>query len=217
MQRHDLLAGCGVWHGFGTRTSPEPTGLLRPRQVHGATIVAAAACRAAELPEADGVVSREPGVPVGIVTADCVPILLASEDGTAVAAVHAGWRGLARGVVVAGVDALRQESPRGVLVAVVGPHIGSCCYEVDTPVVEALSAGLGPLPEGSLREGREGHVWLDLGAVARHALEQAGLPSALLGGLPGACTSCQVERYHSYRRDGSSSGRLVHFIAAAEA
>jgi len=212
--RHPLLDQRGVVHGFGTRTTPAPAGLLRPRQVHGSRVVTGGACARDPAPEADAVVSGEAGIPVGVVTADCVPILLASESGRAVAAIHAGWRGLAQGVIAAGVDALRHLCPGEVLVAVVGPHIGPCCYEVDDPVLDTLAP---EFPGGigfALRPTGAGHARLDLGALAFRALELAGLSAAAQGALPDACTSCDARRFHSYRRDGPRAGRLVHHVAA---
>lgn len=103
---HPLLTACGVRHAFGTRGTLEPPGLRRPRQVHGARVTDAAACTRTPAPEADAVVSRLADVAVGVVTADCVPLLVAAHDGRAVAAIHAGWRGLAAGVIAAGVRAL---------------------------------------------------------------------------------------------------------------
>ncbi len=221
MLRHPLLAALGVEHGFGLRDAPAPEGLLRPRQVHGTAIVAAADCRAEPPPEADGVVSAEPGVPVGVVTADCVPVLLAGEAGRAVAAVHAGWRGLAAGVVAQGVDALRRRvagggsggRSGGRLVAAIGPHIGPCCYEVDAPVLDALGAAFGAL-DGALRPSRPGHALLDLGALVALALARSGVVTRDTAALEDCCTRCDPERFHSYRRDGPRAGRLVHFIAA---
>jgi hypothetical protein len=211
---HALLAACGVEHGFGMRGFEGPPGLRRPRQVHGASAVDAAACAREPLPEADAVISREPGVPVGVVTADCVPILVASTRGDAVAAIHAGWRGLARGVVEAGIDALRHAAPGAPLCAVVGPHIGPCCYEVDAPVIEALRAPFGAALADAIAPARVGHARLDLAALARAALLRAGLARPCVAELPRSCTRCEPERFHSYRRDGARAGRLVHFIAA---
>src|SRR5262245_7368384 len=129
MIEHPLLRACGVRHGFGTRGDEPPAGLLRPRQVHGAAVARAQDCPGGV--EADAVVAATAGPPIGVVTADCVPILAASADGRAVAAIHAGWRGLAAGVIGAGIDALRRAAPRAALRAVIGPHIGLCCYEID--------------------------------------------------------------------------------------
>jgi len=208
---HPLLRARGVRHGFGTRGDSPPEGLLRPCQVHGARVARAQEC--ADGVEADAVVATAAAShPVGVVTADCVPVLAASADGLAVAAIHAGWRGLAAGVIGAGIDALRREA-RGVeLCAVVGPHIGACCYEVDAPVLDALRHFAGDL-DAATTAGRPQHHWLDLGALARAALVRAGVSATEIGATPRTCTSCDARRFHSYRRDGPRAGRLVHWIA----
>jgi YfiH family protein len=140
---------------------------------------------------------------------------MATSCGTTVAAVHAGWRGLAAGVVTAGVAAVRELARRpSPLVAAIGPHIGACCYEVDGPVVDALRERFAPALEGASRPTRPGHVAIDLAALAREALVGAGLAPDAIGVLPDACTRCDRERFFSYRRDGLAAGRLVHFIAA---
>jgi len=213
--RHPLLAERGIDHGFGVRGTPPPPNLRFVRQVHGARIVAEGECAGPDPPEADGIASASPGIPVAVFTADCVPILLAAAGGTAVAAVHAGWRGLAAGVVGAGVAAVRELAGRpSPLVAVIGPHIGPCCYEIDEPVVDALRRRFAPVLSGALRPTRPGHATIDLGALAREALVGAGLAPDAIGVLPEACTRCDSERFHSYRRDGLAAGRLVPFIAA---
>jgi hypothetical protein len=211
---HALLAERGVAHGFGTRADTEPAGLLRPRQVHGARVVPAEACRRGV--DADAVVARArsaAGPPIGVVTADCVPVLAAAADGGAVAAIHAGWRGLAAGVVGAGIDALRRESGGAPLLAAIGPHIAACCYEVDAPVLDALRYFDADL-DAAIRPSRPGHHWLDLGRVVRGALTRAGVTETSVGAFEATCTSCDADRFHSYRRDGARSGRLVHWIRA---
>lgn len=210
----ELLASLGVAHGFGTRGAREPAGLRRPVQVHGARVARIRPAREVSLGEADAVVSTVPGVPVAVVTADCVPILLASESGRAVCAVHGGWRGLAGGVVEAGAAALAGAAPGEPLRAAIGPYIGSCCYEVDSPVLDALRRRFGPALEEAARTSRPGHAWLDLGALAREALMRSGIEADSVASLPRACTRCHPERFHSYRRDGASSGRMAHWIAA---
>jgi YfiH family protein len=210
---HPLLEQLGVAHGFGVRGAPEPAGLLRPRQVHGVQVVSAADCRAPLPPEADAVLSEEPGVPIGVATADCVPILCASMGGNWVAAVHAGWRGLARGVVAASIDALRRRDPQADWIAVIGPHIGPCCYEVDDPVLDALRHELGDASvSATSTPTRPGHARIDLGALCEVALERAGV--ARIGRLQDCCTRCDATRFHSYRRDGAHAGRLLHHVAA---
>jgi YfiH family protein len=161
------------------------------------------------------VVSEEIGVRIAVVTADCLPILLAGDRGRVVAAVHAGWRGLAGGVISACLAALRErlEKSEG-LAAVIGPHIGRCCYEVDEPVLGAFEERFSETLPHALRQTRPGHARLDLGLLAREALRAEGVESDWIGFLEGACTACDAERFHSYRRDGPETGRLVHFIAA---
>jgi YfiH family protein len=209
MIEHSLLRGCGVPHGFGTRSDAPPAGLLRPRQVHGARVVQAQEC--APGIDADAVVTRAPQ-PIGVVTADCVPVLAATADGRAVAAIHAGWRGLAAGVIEAGIDALRREAPSETLRAVIGPHIGPCCYEIDGPVLDALRHFDADL-DAAVTPSRADHHLLDLGALARAALLRAGVSAHEIGALASSCTSCDAQRFHSYRRDGPRAGRLVHWIA----
>jgi YfiH family protein len=215
--REPLLDARAGLHGFGVRDAPEPAGLLRPRQVHGIRVVSAAACRSQPAPEADAVVSLEPGVPVAVVTADCVPVLLAAPAGRAVAAIHAGWRGLADGVLAASVEALVRASGAAPaeLAAGIGPHIGPCCYEVDAPVLDALGAGHGARLPQAARPARPGHAMLDLGLLAEAALAGVGIPTSAIGRAAAACTRCDAVRFHSFRRDGPRSGRLVHFIAAS--
>ena len=148
--RHPLLVQAGVEHGFGTRASAAaaPPLLARARQVHGTGVAIADATGAVDPEVADVVVCGEPRVAAAIVTADCVPILACTDDGRWVAAIHAGWRGLAEGVIEAGLLALRSKALQRAappsdpcrVRAVVGPHIGACCYEVDAAVLEPLRA-----------------------------------------------------------------------------
>jgi hypothetical protein len=214
-----LLASRAPLHGFGVRGALPPAGVLRPRQVHGVAVATAAQCRAVPPPEADAVVSLEPQVPVAVVTADCVPVLLATPSGAGVAAIHAGWRGLADGVLAAGVAALARASSvePAQLAAGIGPHIGPCCYEVDAPVLDALASGHAEALADAARPVRPGHALLDLGRLAAAALAAAGLEEASIGRAAAACTRCDADRFHSYRRDGPRAGRLLHFIAASPA
>jgi YfiH family protein len=207
---HPLLAAAGVRHGFGLRSSPERTGVRRAQQVHGVRVVCADGD--GDLGEADAALATRPGVEVGVVTADCVPVLLAARG--AVAAVHAGWRGLAGGVIPQALEALRERAPGGTLLAVVGPSIGPCCYEVDEPVLAALRARFGDALDGALTPTRAGHARLDLRALARAALVAAGCAPAAVGVVADACTRCDVERFHSFRRDGAAAGRLLSWIEA---
>lgn len=213
-----LLDACGAAHGFAVPGSELPAGAARARQVHGARVVRAEQCREAQgPPQADALVSLTRGVGACVVTADCVPVLLASGDAGAVAAVHAGWRGLAAGVVEAGVAALCEAAgvAAAQLAAGIGPHARPCCYEVDAPVLDALAARDARALEAAARPVRPGHALLDLGALARAALLRAGLVSAQVGEAAVACTCCDPRRFASYRRDGPRAGRLAHYITPA--
>jgi len=216
-----VLSGRGVTHGFGVIGWPGPAGLIRPEQVHGIRVTRVAASESglpAALPaQADAIWSVAGGPPVGVVTADCVPILLGSEAGGHVAAIHAGWRGLAAGVIEATLLALgRAGAPPGRLAAAIGPHAGPCCYEVDAPVRAGFDR-FGPATlQHAFRDHRPGHWMLDLGFLAREALLGAGLDGGAIGQIEEACTVCGVGRFESFRRDGAASGRLVHAVTPGD-
>jgi len=140
-----------------------------------------------EIAEADGHVLRDPGVAALVFVADCLPVALRGPKG--VAMVHAGWRGLAGGIVGAAAEAVEATA------AAVGPGIGPCCYEVGEEVLEPF-AGLG--------EGIAAERMLDLPEVARRLLERAGVERVELAGL---CTSCEEELFFSHRRDEGRTGR----------
>ena len=216
--QHPLLETVGVPHGFGLRDSQPPAVIVRPRQVHGVAVASVVDLEVRPA-EADAIVSSTSKYPVGIVTADCVPVLACSEDGAVVAAIHAGWRGLSQGVVQAGIEALRQlTGPVVALRAVIGPHIGPCCYEVDEPVLAPLRARFGPQLTAATRPAppdRPGHWLLDLGRLVAVDLERAGVREPNRGFVRDACTFCNPSQFHSYRRDGEAAGRLVHHIRSA--
>jgi YfiH family protein len=169
---------------------PNEPGWLR--QVHGNTVVEA---QSAVLPEADAAVARKRGSICVVQMADCMPVLFADEAGTTVAAAHAGWRGLAGGVLDATVDAMGVAPQK--LMAWLGPAIGARAYEVGDDVRTAFRGY-----ETAFRATRPGHWLLDLYAVARHKLQAKGL-KAISGG--GFCTYSEHERFFSYRRDRTSA------------
>ncbi len=204
-------AALGVDHGFGTRGAPEPPACLRPRQVHGNAVVTVDATTRSALGDADAVVSTTAGHVLGVVTADCVPILVAQPG--AAAAIHAGWRGLACGVIGAALEALdRAAGPSPQRVAVVGPHICAQHYEVDTPVRGALAPEFGSALDAALAPTQPGHWTLDLGALAHTALRRGGLEPERVVTLSDSCTFADPRRFASRRRDGPGGDRLVHWI-----
>ncbi len=198
------LVDLGVDHGFGTRRSdavPIP-GLITRKQVHGAALVRVPGSET----EADALWSDEPGVAVGVVTADCVPLLLVSTDIPVAAAIHAGWRGSAACIAEHAVSELARASglDPSRLVAVVGPHIGPCCYEIDQPVRERIDEASVFSPSR-----RSGHYMLDLFALNRLQLLRAGVREDRIERV-GSCTACAESLYYSYRRDGRA-GRMLHW------
>jgi YfiH family protein len=156
-------------------------------QVHGARVVDADATTA--LVQADAAVARRPGTVCVVKIADCMPVLLAAEG--VVGAAHAGWRGLAAGVLEATVTAMR--APADSIHAWLGPAIGPRVYEVGDEVRAAFAGH-----ESAFASSRPGHWLLDLYAVARQKLEAKGVRSVSGGGF---CTYSERERFFSYRRD----------------
>ena len=179
--------------------------LALPRQVHGTRVMSAVS--AAARPEADALACATPGLLVGVVTADCMPVLLADRRRRVVAAVHAGWRGAAAGVLEAAVEHLRVAfgTRPDELEAAIGPAVAGCCYEVGAEVVEAFGARGDATAPAWTRRGSPRH--LDLRIAARCLLEAAGVRSVA---VRGPCTACGPG-YHSYRRDGARTGRQLSF------
>jgi YfiH family protein len=209
-------------HAFGRRSGPAgsetreataarvesrlaPHGrLLLLRQVHGATVEEAPW---SGRPSADAAVASVPGLLLGIETADCLPVLLVDPRRRAVAAVHAGWRGTAAGVTRAAVAALvRGGSREEDLIAALGPGIGPCCYEVGDDVKSAF----GPAGATFFTRSPGGRDHLDVRAANRHQLIESGLVRDRIGDVD-ECTFCRSDLYHSYRRDGPGSGRMISF------
>ncbi len=208
-----LLAALQIPHGFGTRHSTPPDGLLRPIQVHKAGVVVGRLADDSNHTEADAIVTGGSS-PVGVVTADCVPVLVATRSGSAAVAIHGGWRGLAAGVVEAGVAALRAQMPKAELIAAIGPHVGPCCYEVDEPVLQGLEALDPEVRAVATRPSRPGHVWLDLGALTERALGRAQIRD--IDSSQAHCTACDTTRFFSVRKEGAGTGRLIHWIGVAD-
>lgn len=138
----------GLVHAFGTRENPAPLGRERMpqwKQVHGAAF--AEACAPDDkLGDIDALWSASPDVTIGVVTADCVPVLLARRDGARVAAIHAGWRGTKARIVRKLWEHLAARGERAEdWVAAIGPAIGGCCYQVDEALAEDFAREFGPL------------------------------------------------------------------------
>jgi YfiH family protein len=210
-------------HAFGTKTRKgekklsaalgiPPGRLLTLRQVHGAEVLIFK-----DNPKAltyplpyDAVITDKKRVALGIWTADCLPILMIDRSKKAIAAVHAGWRGIWRGIVQKAarmmIEAFKS-SPRDILVGI-GPGIGPCCYEVGTDVKGLFQSS--HEDHHQFIQEREGRFYLDLSRVAQLELSQVGIPPENIEAIS-LCTACRKDLFFSYRRDGKP-GRQLSFI-----
>ncbi len=181
-------------------------GLPRERFIYGRQVQGASVRRAAEPPgtarpaaEEDGQATALDDAAALVFVADCLPVMLVAEG--AVAALHGGWRGLAGGIVAEGVAALRDVGGTGPAAAAIGPGARGCCYEVSEEVQAAFAGVPGA---------RVGERNLDLPAIARHALAQAGVDTVHDTGL---CTICGGDRlFFSHRRDNGLTGRQAGIV-----
>ncbi len=194
------------------RLGLSPERLYRQTQVHGRAVQLVAGGDDAGSVwegESDAMVTGTHGCALGVVTADCVPLLLASRrDGRrAVAAVHAGWRGIVGGVIQAALARLTASfgcAPED-LAAATGPCIGPCCYEVGEEVAGQFSEIPGAVV--SQGDGRRPH--LDLPAAVSRVLAEQGVAVSHAG----LCTRCREDLFYSYRRDASGTGLQMSVIA----
>jgi YfiH family protein len=178
------------------------------RQVHGIRVAQADTPAQAE-PEADAAVALRPGAVCAVLVADCVPVLLSDRAGTAVAAAHAGWRGLAAGVIENTVRAMARDP--ATLRAFMGPGIGPRAFEVGADVRDAFVGGDTAAASAFLPHG-PGKWLADLFALVRTRLRNAGVAEVHGGGL---CTHSDPRRFFSYRRD-RTTGRMAALIWRAE-
>jgi hypothetical protein len=200
-----------------------PDRLFRPQQVHGRTAVTVVRHQGlhpfsgVSRPQADAVITNDPSCAVAVQVADCVPILMADPRTGAVAAVHAGWRGTASGVVSSAIEELSAQfgSRPADLVAALGPSIGPCCYQVGSSVVEAfLAAGHGASSiDRWFAPDRDSRFKLDLWTATFDQLCGAGVPAHQVY-TARLCTAHDRARFFSYRSEGASAGRMAAVIRA---
>jgi YfiH family protein len=202
-------------HGFTTRAGSlsdvglDEANVYMVSQVHGSTVLAATGAHDAfRREQADAIVLRA-GQAGAMRVADCVPVLVGDRATGHAAAIHAGWRGVASGVVPAAVASMRSRPAD--LVAAIGPCIEACCFEVGEEVADALAFAV-PAP-GVLVRREGGKAWIDLVAAVRAQLEACGVAAAAIDRV-GGCTKHDATLYHSYRRDGAASGRMLGVIVA---
>ncbi len=175
------------------------------RQCHGAEVARLEGAPGPQPPRADAAVATRPATVAAVLTADCLPLLLADRAATRVAAVHAGWRGMAAGVIENAVRALQADPAE--VVAWMGPAIGPDAFEVGAEVREAFVAGHAEA-DRHFRPHKPGKFMADLYGLARLRLGACGVDSVHGGGF---CTFHERERFFSYRR-APASGRMGAFI-----
>lgn len=220
MQQADNLGALpGVDHGFCSINDPaRPDAVFICKQVHSATVIEWQAALEANSVAADGVFTRE-HQPIAVITADCLPILIAAEDGARVAAVHGGWKGLQGGIIA---NAVQQFADEGIAVeqlqVAIGPSIKPCCYEVSEDFIAQFQADQGHLwrdgqapwnfvqpapllpPEISPPYARQtASAWFDLSGFGVMLLLAAGLKREQIE-VSEVCTYCTSSTFASYRR-----------------
>jgi YfiH family protein len=188
---------------------PDGAGLTIARQIHSDRVLVAT--QPGRLGSGDAIISRRPGVIVAIRTADCLPILIVDSRTRAVAAVHAGWRGVVAEIAPKAVEAMGLEfgsRPQDLEIAI-GPGIGPCCFEVGPEVASQFRAFF---PE---RNDLYTRAKLDLVETVRRQLRRIGVTMGQIS-TSGLCSCCQPDLFESYRRDRESAGRMVAAVGVAE-
>jgi polyphenol oxidase len=170
------------------------------QQVHGSVVKVVE--EPGIYPSCDGMVTNMRGIYLCVTVADCVPVFILDRGAHALAVVHAGWRGTAARIVVEAVGMLQTRfgARASAMEAFIGPAAGACCYEVGDEVAAAFS--------GQFSSGSAGKFHLDLKEANRAQLMAAGVPRASVELHPG-CTIHESSQYHSFRRDGRQSGRMI--------
>ena len=184
---------------------PKTLGWQWLNQVHGAAV--ADIREPGEPLTVDGLITRTEHVACCVLTADCLPVFLASNRGDEVAIAHAGWRGIAAGVIENTVHRMRSSIAE--LVAWLGPAIGSCHFEVGEEVrAQVIDSEEGPLANCFVATGNEKKYMADLSRIAMVKLQKLGITNIY---VDNTCTYCDADRFFSFRRDGKT-GRMACLI-----
>jgi polyphenol oxidase len=200
---------------FAQSIGVNPSDVVTLRQVHGNRVVTLTEATNPELirgTPGDGLLTNRPHLPLGVITADCFPVVLAAPDVPAVGIVNAGRKGIAGRVVSIAIARMSQtfDVPPEALFVAIGPGIGRCCYEVDEASAVALQNQLS-LNDAVYRPSRPGHLYLDLQQALVQQLHQAGVPSTHVWRAD-LCTACHDHWFYSYRREGPRSGRMLNVV-----
>ena len=169
-------------------------------QVHGNRVVIAEELKAGEIPQADAIISTDPDKLLCVRTADCLPLLAWDDQRSIMAAIHAGWRGVAGEIAAATLNQMRELGADNIRVAI-GPAIGPCCFEIGQEGIEAIP--------GSIYDPNNMHM--DLWQTVRGQLTLAGIAEHNIFSY-NHCTHCSPEILFSYRRDSANAGRNLTLI-----
>jgi YfiH family protein len=186
--------------------------IITMQQVHGDRIIEMKDNKIKEAGEADAMMTREKDAFLGVLTADCVPLLFVAPEQKIVAAVHAGWRGTCEAIAAKTVKFFLETYsilPSEIEVAL-GPSINACCYEVKKDVVDPLIEKWGKLAASCLQT-RDQKIYLHLRNLNQAILQRAGIPESQIFQV-GPCTSCAMDEFFSYRRERQETGRQISFI-----
>ena len=196
-------------------TLPESIVFSHVNQVHGNVVRVVTHADAATRPRADGMATGEPGIILGIFTADCVPVLMVSRRPQVACALHAGWRGVLAGIAADGVRRMEElGTPAGAIRVALGPSIGSCCFEVDAELAGRFVREI-PASAPHVRDGKPGKAFLNLREIIRDQLIEAGVPAHAITSA-GPCTRCASDRYFSRRgAAGVTTGLQMSFVGFA--
>lgn len=188
--------------------------VIIPRQVHGTELVDANRMKSSRALDADAIFTSQNHL-IGVETADCLPVLIGSRDGSIVMAVHAGWRGMSQGILLRSVVALKRSiQPENILVGL-GPCIGPASFEVGPEVVQEFKDGPLDFSEAELMsiltKGKNDRWYMDLSVAACITLAKNGIPARNVG-VVRSCTFANPTFWHSFRRDGKKAGRNLAWI-----
>lgn len=182
-------------------------------QVHGDRVLVADESGGKNAGEGDAIVTETPGVLLGILTADCVPVLIVDPDRRIAAAVHAGWKGTLSGILPKTIGLIRERfgtRPLDLSFAV-GPSIGPCCYEVGADVYDRFETQWGRECVCAWRPGGKGKGFLDLREINTLLLEREGVPRERIA-QAGPCTACAKHDFFSHRGEAGKTGRQLSYV-----
>ncbi|MEN9328668.1 MAG: hypothetical protein RI947_1476 [Candidatus Parcubacteria bacterium] len=197
---------------FGTKNEAfSDLHIIRAKQVHSTNVVQVTHQAPERMPEADGIVTVLKGVPIGVITADCVPMLFADPIKKIIAVSHQGWKGTYNNMPARMITSMASMGsvPSDIRVGI-GPSIGPCCYRIYGERYDMFRERFGTYSD-RIFVGQADNIYLHLAALNRFLLMEAGVREQHIE-LPISCTKCDSARYYSFQRDGSGCGHMISYI-----